>query len=143
MTSQGPQVNGIDARQWISAGYACHLYGGPERAYIKAVYEKREDVSAPVVNITEGTAVGFRYLQFGLNTPKTLTLIAKAPKGTEISVRIDAPGGPEIVSLTADGGKEEVTEPLTGSAIGKHAVYFIFRGLGNRKAEMDRFTFDD
>lgn len=143
MTSQGPQVNGIDARQWISAGYACHLYGGPEKAYIKAVYEKREDASAPVMNITDGTAVGFRYLQFGLNTPKTVTLIAKAPKGTEISVRLDAPGGQEIASLTADGGKEEVTDPLTGSAIGKHAVYFIFRGLGNRKAEMDRFTFDD
>ena len=38
MTSQGPQVNGLNAREWISAGYACHLHGGKEAAWIAPVY---------------------------------------------------------------------------------------------------------
>lgn len=65
MTSQGAHINGLDAYKWISAGYACHIYGGSTRAYVKPVYEKRADISAPVVGISSGTTVGFRYLQFG------------------------------------------------------------------------------
>ena len=38
MTSQGPQVNGINAREWISAGYTCHMHGGQETAWIEPVY---------------------------------------------------------------------------------------------------------
>ena len=143
MTSQGPQVNGIDAREWISAGYACHLHGGTEKAYIRAVYDRKDEVSAPVANITEGTVVGFRYLQFGLNTPKKLTIIARAPAGTEVSVRLDTPGGREIARAASDGTAEQIEAELCDGVIGKHAVYFIFRCLEDRKAEMDRFTFDD
>ena len=140
MTSQGPQVNGIDARKWISAGYACHLHGGKEEAWIEPVYEQREDVSAPVKHITDGTVIGFRYLQFGLNTPKTVTVLMKTEGKGTASVRLDTPGGREIVRFDATDG--EVTVPLTGSAIGKHAVYFVF-ALEKGTAEMDRFTFDD
>ena len=143
MTSQGPQINGLDARKWISAGYACHLHGGTEPAYIKPVYEQRDDVSAPVVNITEGTVVGFRYLQFGNASPKSLTLRAKIPAGAEITVRLDTPGGKTVASLTSDGRVEEMTEQLSEAVTGRHAVYFVFNGLGNGKAEMDCFTFDD
>ena len=140
MTSQGPQVNGIDAREWISAGYACHLYGGKEAAWIEPVYEQREDVSAPVRDITDGTAVGFRYLQFGRNTPGRVTVVLKAEGEGTASVRLDAPGGKEIAQLEVRNG--EVSAPLTGSAIGKHAVYFVFR-MNKGRAGMDRFTFDD
>ena len=70
MTSQGAHINGLDAYKWISAGYACHIYGGSARAYVKPVYEKRADISAPVVGISSGTTVGFRYMQFGNNAPK-------------------------------------------------------------------------
>ena len=140
MTSQGPQVNGLDARKWISAGYACHMHGGKETAWIGPVYEQREDVSAPVKNITDGTAVGFRYLQFGLNTPKSLTAVMKAEGKGRISVRLDTRGGKEIASFgLADG---EISVPLTGSVTGRHAVYFVF-SLESGKAEFDRFTFDD
>ena len=140
MTSQGPQLNGINAREWISAGYACHLYGGKEPAWIEPVYEQREDVSAPVKDITDGTTVGFRYLQFGLNTPKTLTAVMKAEGSGTVSVRLDQPGGREIAQFGTASGK--ITVPLAGGVTGKHGVYFVF-DLAEGKAELDRFTFDD
>ena len=140
MTSQGPQINGIDARQWISAGYACHLYGGTETAWIEPVYEQREDVSARVMDISDGLTVGFRYLQFGLNTPQSVTLVADAEGDATVSVRLDTPGGREIALIESVRG--EATVPLKGGVTGKHAVYFVF-GTKGGKAVMDRFTFND
>ena len=142
MTSQGPQVNGLDAREWISAGYACHLHGGKETAFISPVYEQRADVSAPVRNITDGTAAGFRFLQFGMNSPKTVTLIAAADEEARVSVRLDTAGGKEIASLDVGKGRTESTARLNCGVTGRHAVYFVFR-TGEGKAEFDRFTFDD
>ena len=140
MTSQGPQVNGINAREWISAGYTCHMHGGQETAWIEPVYEQREDVSARVMNITDGLTLGFRYLQFGLNAPKNITVVMNTETRATVSVRLDAPGGREIAWLEAEGG--EVTVPLKSGVIGKHAIYFVFN-MPEGKAEMDRFTFDD
>ena len=143
MTSQGPQVNGLNAREWISAGYACHLHGGREEAWIAPVYEQREDVSAPVMNITDGLTAGYRYLQFGTNSPKTITAVINTEGKTEISVRLDTPGGREIAAFSVLTGQSEATVPLTGGAVGKHAVYFAFSMDQGARAEMDRFTFDD
>ena len=143
MTSQGPQVNGLDARQWISAGYACHLYGGKEKAYIAPVYDRREDISAPVKDISDGTGIGFRYLQFGSNTPRTVTVQMNAKKPAKVSVRLDARDGKEIASFCTDETKTEYTAPVSGAGIGKHAVYFLFSAEENGSvAEMNRFTFD-
>ena len=143
MTSQGAQANGLNARQWISAGYACHLHGGRIRAYIAPVYEQREDISAPVKDITDGTAAGFRYLQFGTCTPKSVTVKLRANREVKVSVRIDARDGKEIASFTAEPGTEEITVPVRGAGIGKHAVYFVFRTEGDTPAaEFERFTFD-
>ena len=143
MTSQGPQVNGLDARQWISAGYACHLYGGKEKAYIAPVYDRREDISAPVKDISDGTGIGFRYLQFGSNTPRTVTVQMNAKKPVKVSVRLDARDGKEIASFCTDETKTEYTAPVSGVGIGKHAVYFLFSAEENGSvAEMNRFTFD-
>ena len=139
MTSQGPQLNGIDARLWISAGYACHLHGGKETAWIEPVYEQREDISAPVRNISDGTAVGFRYLQFGMNTPKTVTAVTETEGEGTASVRLDAPGGKEIARLEVRNG--ETSAPLACGVTGKHAVYFVFR-MKKGTAALDRFTFD-
>ena len=140
MTSQGPQLNGINAREWISAGYACHLYGGTETAWIEPVYEQRDDVSARVMDITDGLSAGFRYLQFGLNTPKTITLVMNTEGEGKVHVRLDTPGGREIALIEVKNG--ETTVPLLGGVTGKHAVYFVFE-MKEGKAEMDRFTFDD
>ena len=143
MTSQGPQVNGLDARQWISAGYACHLYGGKVQAYIAPVYEQREYVSAPVKDVSDGTGIGFRYLQFGCNPPETLTVRMTAQKPVKVTVRLDARDGKEIAAFKAQEGKTEYTVPVKEAGIGKHAVYFLFEAEDDGPAaELDRFTFD-
>ncbi len=143
MTSQGPQINGLDARSWISAGYACHLYGGKAPAWIAPVYEQREDVSAPVMDITDGTSVGFRYLQFGRNTPETVTMKLNVQAPAAVSVRLDARGGREIARAQLRPGMEEIRAKLTGGVIGKHAVYFVFSSEQDGPAvDFDRFTFD-
>ena len=141
MTSQGAQVNGLDARKWISAGYACHLHGGRKPAFIAPVYEQREDVSAPVRNIADGLTAGYRYLQFGMNTPRTVTLRAWGPAA--VSVRLDDCGGKEIARLEIPEGEGKVTAPLKCGVIGKHAVYFRFTLPDPEKAAgLDAFTFD-
>ena len=143
MTSQGPQVNGLDARLWISAGYACHLYGGKVPAYIAPVYEQRDDISAPVKDISDGTGVGFRYLQFGCNPPETLTVRMTAAQPVTVSVRLDTRDGKEIAVFPSQEGKTEYTVPVHGTGIGRHAVYFVFASeCQGPAAELDRFTFD-
>jgi len=143
MTSQGAQVNGLDARKWISAGYACHLYGGKTPAWIAPVYEQREDISAPVRDISDGTAVGFRYLQFGARTPESVTVKMTALRPVSVSVRVDARDGKEIAAFRAEPGEREITAPVSGAGIGKHAVYFVFSAAEEGPAaEMDRFAFD-
>ena len=137
MTSSGASVNGLDAHKIISAGYACHI-SPLHQAYIKAVYEQAEGVSAPIVNIKDGTTVGFRYLQFGTNSPSSVTLSAKADKPMNVRVRLDSWRGRVIAELEINSG--EVTAPLTAGIIGKRAIYFEFSGEG--EAEFDWFTFD-
>ena len=69
-----------------------------------------------------------------------MTAVLKAEGEGTASVRLDRPGGKEIARLEVRNG--EVSAPLAGSAIGKHAVYFVF-SMEKGRAEMDRFTFDD
>lgn len=143
MTSQGAHINGLDAYKWISAGYACHIYGGRTNAYILPGYEQRDDISTPVVNISGGTTVGFRYLQFGANTAKSVTVVLGEAKAVRVNVRLDSYRGRVIASLDLSGDEAEKTVPLTAGVIGKHAVYFEF--VSENEAEtfsFDRFTFD-
>ncbi|WP_051233594.1 family 43 glycosylhydrolase [Butyrivibrio sp. NC3005] len=143
MTSQGPQINGIDAYSWISAGYACHIFGSKKRAYVRPEYDKKEDISTPIVDITDGTTIGFRYLQFGLNTPESVTVILEEAKKVQVKVRIDSYRGRIVSILDFDGTSKEVTGKLTSGIIGKHAVYFEF--VSENKEEsftFDRFSFN-
>ena len=145
MTSQGPQVNGLDARQWISAGYACHLYrpGGGPQPWIARVDERRDDVSAPVREITDGVTVGFRYLQFGMKTPETVTVRLRAEAPLTLSVRADSRDGKTIASAGIQPGEREITLPLNSALIGRHAIYFAFSSdRSGPIADFDRFTFD-
>ena len=139
MTSQGGNVNGIDAYKIISAGYACHI-SPLHQAYVKPVYEQVEGVSAPVVNIKDGTTVGFRYIQFGANAPKSVTVSAALTKATTVKVRLDSFGGRVVAELEMKEGNTSCCAPLTAGIVGKHAVYFEFCGEG--EAEFDSFTFD-
>lgn len=143
MTSQGAQINGIDAQKWISAGYACHIHGSKTHAYIKPSREQREDISTPVVGLSSGSTVGFRYLQFGNNSPKKVSVVLGEHKTLKVNVRMDSYRGRIIATLYFDEEEfEQVTEINTG-VIGKHAIYFEFESDGNGViAEFDRFTFD-
>ncbi len=144
MTSQGPYINGIDVRLIISAGFACHIYGGSERAYPMRIDGDTPNASAPVVHITNGTSVGFRYLQFGAKSPDSVTVKLNALTDCDISVRIGHYRGKEIAYIHADRGSAVISAPLTAPVIGKQAVYFIFNGeSGKDIAEFDYFTFDD
>ncbi|MBP5198441.1 MAG: family 43 glycosylhydrolase [Lachnospiraceae bacterium] len=143
MTSQGAQVNGLDAYSWISAGYACHIYGSRIRAYVVPGYDQRDDLSTPVTGITNGTTVGFRYLQFGLNSPKTVTVVLEELAKATVRLRLDSYRGRIVSELNFDGSVKELTSSLTSGVIGKHAVYFEFLSENEKTIiDFDRFTFD-
>ena len=142
MTSQGAHVNGLDAFKWISAGYACHIHGSRQRAYVEPCYEQRDDVSTPVVGITTGTTVGFRYLQFGNNTPTKVCVVLNRHKALVINVRLDSYRGRIVGRLDYEGEELQKTVDLTTGIVGKHAIYFEF--LSEEEGEVasfDRFTF--
>ena len=91
-TSQGFNLNGLDAFSLISAGYTCHMYDGKglpmyqdnaegtnkdvRVAHIQPVYEGE---SSPVVDIQSGATIGFRYINFGESGAKTATLKGDIP----------------------------------------------------------------
>ena len=94
-------------------------------------------------DISDGTSVGFRYVQFGANTPETVTVRMAALRPVSVSIRLDAMDGKEIAAFRAEAGTDEKTTPVHGAGIGKHAVYFVFSAEGDgTAAEMDAFTFD-
>ena len=142
MTSQGAHINGLDAAKWISAGYACHIHGTSQRAYIEPRYDPRDDVSTPVVGITSGTTVGFRYLQFGSYPPRYVTVAVNRCLPMRVLVRLDSYRGRVIACLEFSGENHEKSAALTSGVIGKHAAYFEF--LSDETGEIasfDRFTF--
>ena len=144
MTSQGPHINGLDAYKWISAGYACHISGSRTRAYIKPGYEKNDGISTPVVDMSSGTTVGFRYLQFGPNAPKTVTAVLGEHKAVKVNVRIDSYRGKVVASMEMAPDESTKTVGLTSGVVGKHAVYFEFLSDEDGVvASFDRFTFDN
>ena len=144
MTSQGPYINGIDARLIISAGFTCHLYGGSKQARTRRTTETGDRVSALVGEITDGTSVGFKYLQFGTKTPESVTVKLDALTDCDITVRVGHYRGKEIAKIHAEKGPSILTAPLTAPVIGKEAVYFIFNGEdGKDLAMFDWFTFDN
>ena len=142
MTSQGAHINGLDAFSWISAGYACHIHGSRQRAYVEPRYEQRDDLSTPVVGITSGTTVGFRYLQFGGNAPRTVTAVMNRHRPMKVNVRLDSYRGRVAACLDFSGEENEKTAALTTGVVGKHAVYFEFLSDADGEiASFDRFTF--
>ena len=143
MTSQGAHVNGLDAYCWISAGYACHIYGSKKRAYVRPGYEQTDEISTPVVGITDGTTVGFRYLQFGNNAPKGVTVVLEEATKVRVKVRLDSYHGRVVAALDFDGSKTEMTAEMMAGVIGKHAVYFEFCSEdAEAEFSFDRFSFE-
>ena len=137
MTSQGAYVNGIDAYKIISAGYTCCILPAKDgsRAYIMPVYDSD---SSPIVNISSGTVIGFKYLQFGDVSPESVTINAPDFESGTITVTIDSPDGKLVAELKNGAQKAALTEPVTG----KHAVYFTFTADDRDICTFDTFTFD-
>jgi len=152
MTSQGAHVNGLDSRKLISAGYACHLFGGKKGganggqggAYILPVYEKDDTISAPIVDITSTITAGYKYIQFGETSPSTVTAEIKALADITVNVRIDSYQGEIIATFDMKKGDEKATAELINDVTGKKAVYFEFLSDSPEViAEFNLFTFDD
>ena len=142
MTSQGAHINGLDAYKIISAGYCCHLTP-LKQAYIKPVYEQIDGISSPVVNIKNGTTVGFRYLQFGAIPPKSVTVTASTSAEFTVNLRLDSYKGQIISKINTSEKSTAFTADLTAGIIGRHAVYFEFLSeCGEATAEFVDFTFD-
>ena len=96
-----------------------------------------------IVDITNALTVGFRYLQFGANSPRTITANITSLENLTVNVRIDDYKGKIISSFDMKKGDKSATSALTSGVIGKHAVYFEF--LSSSKAviaEFNKFTFD-
>lgn len=151
MTSQGAHINGLDAHKIISAGYACHIYGGKKGgpnggaggAYIKPVYEKDDNISSPIVDITSKLTVGFRYLQFGAISAKSVTAKITAMEDLTVNVRVDDYQGKIIATGNMKKGDKEFKAAINSGLIGKRAIYFEFLSKSdNVIAEFDSFTFD-
>ncbi len=153
MTSQGAYTEGLDAFKIISAGRACHIYNGKdiaatpktERPYVKPVYDKVDDLSSPIVNITSGTTVGFRYINAFGHRYSSVSLLIKPLTDLVLEVIIDRYNGDVIARSEIKESKEaiKVSIPLYTCFSGKHAVYFRFTSLKDGPiAEFDHFTFN-
>lgn len=107
------------------------------------VYEQIESVTAPVADIPSCGVGGFRYINFGTEPPKTVTVEAEATAPVTVNVRVGHRDGDVIATLAlavSEGvSKSELTVPVTG----KHAVYFEFLSEHDGTlTRFDRFTFD-
>ena len=93
-------------------------------------------------SFTEVT-IGFRYLQFGLQAPTSVTVRLRAEAPLTLSVHADSMDGKVIASASIAPGAQEITLGLTSALIGRHAVYFAFASASEGViASFDRFTFD-
>ena len=156
MTSQGFNLNGLDAFSIISAGYSCHMSDGKGTpmyqdnaegtnkgvrvAHIRPVYEGD---SAPVVDIQSGAVIGFKYINFGDDGASKVTMTGDFPVGYAVNVRLDSYQGTAVASYKIAEDTKEIVAELSGKITGKHAVYFEFISDNDAvRAVFDTFTFD-
>ncbi|MBO5648285.1 MAG: family 43 glycosylhydrolase, partial [Clostridia bacterium] len=114
MTSQGPHTNGLDAFSIISAAYTCHISGGTQKTYVSTVWDEDALDEVAVKDITNGTVLGYRYLQFGTEaSAKTLTASICAYSSLTVRVRVDSYQGEIIAEASMKAEETEVTAVLT------------------------------
>ena len=158
-TSEGFSLQGLDPTERHSAGIAC-WYTGPKVAvhewpnntfygsYVasgygtddkeKAPYDLRNNTN-PVVNNTDGSIVGYKYINFtDTHGKKILLSLRLIPEGIDGTIQIlaDSPweskGGKVLgsIELKADMPKTstemKVELPTLGELTGKHAIFFTF-----------------
>lgn len=144
MTSCGLNGGPLPARGSYNACYCCNLTAPAmtgrrlttrhcTRDVEPHIFEERfgpqeTDARHLVANITNGTAVGFKYFEFDGASSLILRLRGKAV-GT-VRLHLDAPGGPVAgaAALDVDGGWRDVAVPLR--AEGVHALVVAFEITG-------------
>lgn len=176
----------IDAFRTWPAYIACHLWPtvfsetheqtfyidtplrGASDDYWSTIYSNPEYAlhRSPVVGITDGAEVGFKYLNFGdTETNLSLSLLVSREEGYAdgtVNVYIDAPseaeGGKKIgsinvsaadieaagVSATSTDGAEWslISGKMDAAVSGTHGVYFVFAsGSEGNICKLDEFTF--
>lgn len=153
MTSQGAHLNGMDARAIISAGYACYLTSetagatpfaaSSDGAYIKPVYDGAE--SSPISGIKCGTVAGFKYIDFGEESPKEIYVkLNDVTDGGIVNVHVDSSDGDIAAFALLEDSQSEYVMPLDCKITGKHALFFEFinEDADKQICEFDCFTFE-
>lgn len=141
MTSQGPHLQGLDAYKHIRAAYTCHISGDNTAAYVSTPYYPIQEGQDRVTNINDKTVVGFKYLQFGSGTAKSVSVRATGTEQLTVKVRKHAYDGEIIAVLQIPKGAAEASAPLLEEVSGKHAIYFEFL-LSSSGARADFYSFD-
>ncbi len=155
VTSQGFEINGLNPFKKQTAGSACFMTGGP---YIKAHYDT-SNPGSDVVNIKNGSIVGYKYFNFDLGKgtrDKDIMAVNLIPKGKDgtIKIMLDRPwerdGGTEIgsIEISATDDPEGVLKTAEidslSSIEGKHALYFVFKSSGSSVlCDLSSFQFGD
>ena len=164
--SEGFRTRGLEPLQKQPAGIACH-YTGPSDirasypnyffsgSYVKATYlEDDAPHTAPVINNTAGSTVGYKYLNFdSLKGRKKARLVLEMlPLGVEgeITVLLDGPSealGGKIIGRAGLTGKEpgrdcELSVPVKLRRIkGKHALYLHFESPQKDRSLCELYSF--
>lgn len=141
MTSQGPHLNGIDAYKIIPAAYTCHISGENTDAYVNTPYYPIHENQAFVANIRSNTTIGFRYLQFGDTSAKSVTVRVIANEDMMINVRKNAYDGEIVAVVKVSKGTTEAHAQLIREITGKKAIYFEFL-LDSNETGVDFYSFD-
>lgn len=141
MTSQGPHLNGIDAYKNIPAAYTCHISGENTDAYVKTPYYPMFESQACVTNIKNKTIVGFKYLQFGDDSAKSVSIRVTGIDDMIVNVRKHAHDGEIIAVIKVPKGSTEASAQLFGEITGKNAIYFEFL-FNSNEAGVDFHSFD-
>lgn len=142
VTSQGFEINGMNPYKMQTAGSACFITGGPQ---VEAHYNE-ENPGSNVINIKNGSIVGYKYLNFDAGRGKrtrNMAAVEIIPKGVNgsVDIMLDRPwesaGGTKIGSfeISAADDKAGVVKTVDldteGSIEGKHALFFVFKGQGS------------
>lgn len=155
VTSQGFEINGLNPFKKQTAGSACFMTGGPN---IKAHYDT-SNPGSDVVNIKNGSIVGYKYFNFDLGKgtrDKDIMAVNLIPKGKDgtLTIMLDRPwesdGGVEIgsIDISASDDPEGVLKTAEIDSLstieGKHALYFVFKSSGSSVlCELNSFQFGD
>jgi hypothetical protein len=163
MTSQGCDVDGLDAFRRYNIGVCCSIEGD---AYIDGA-QRRPDGLNPMVGITSGTVIGVKYLNFGERALGdkdgcVLTLNIHLLQDAVITLLLAPPGENaskttlSVFNLQREGTVDceyrEISLPLigletnpdlvrSGGLHGKWALHLRFEGAAGELCQMKAFQF--